>query len=139
MNSLDALELLELDDDFTAEDLKKAYRRESKYWHPDVCADPDAAFMFTQMGEARTVLEKRLERRQKPKPGGRRQRAEPFSRFRAPQGQAEDLASALFGDGPDLSGMFCVRDMVGDRCDCVECAKRNAFRSEVADLLEDMT
>lgn len=127
MDSQTALELLGLEHGYTADDLRKAYRSESKKWHPDVSTEPDAAEMFRAIGEAKEVLDKHLERRGRstiPKANTepfRYYEEPPVSRFTAPKGQAEDLASALFGDGPDLSGNFCVADMIGDRCDCERC------------------
>lgn len=40
----------------TAGEIKKAYRRLSLQWHPDVCKEPDAQEMFIKINEAYKVL-----------------------------------------------------------------------------------
>jgi DnaJ domain len=40
----------------TPEEVKKAYRRLSLQWHPDVCSEPDAQEMFIKINEAYKIL-----------------------------------------------------------------------------------
>jgi len=40
----------------TPEEIKKAYRRLSLQWHPDMCKEPDAQEMFIKINEAYKVL-----------------------------------------------------------------------------------
>lgn len=40
----------------SAEEIKSAYRRMAKQWHPDVCREPDAAEQFKRINEAYLVL-----------------------------------------------------------------------------------
>jgi DnaJ-domain-containing protein 1 len=44
-------------------DLKKAYRRAARQWHPDVCNDPDAGEQFRKIDHAYKVLKDPLDRR----------------------------------------------------------------------------
>lgn len=47
----------------TDSEIKKAYRRTAKQWHPDVCNDPGAEEQFKRINEAYQVLSKPLQRR----------------------------------------------------------------------------
>ncbi len=38
------------------QDIRSAYRRLARQWHPDVCSEPDAAVMFRQIQHAYSVL-----------------------------------------------------------------------------------
>lgn len=44
-------------------DLKQAYRRLARQWHPDVCREPDAAKMFRSIDQAYKTLDDPLLRR----------------------------------------------------------------------------
>ncbi len=48
--------VLGVDDDASAEDLKRAYRQQARASHPDVNPEPDAALRFRQVTEAFRVL-----------------------------------------------------------------------------------
>lgn len=41
---------------FTQDEIKTAYRRMAKQWHPDVCREPDAHKMFLRIREAWDIL-----------------------------------------------------------------------------------
>lgn len=115
MDSRTALEMFDLPSDFTEQQLRKAYRRESKDWHPDVSQLEGAEEVFKALTEAKECLDAVLERRKRPSGDLR-------NSIRVPEGKAQTVADLLFGDErPDLSGDFCVRDMIGDRCDCRDC------------------
>lgn len=47
----------------TDPEIKKAYRRTAKQWHPDVCSDPGAGDQFRRINEAYEILSKPLQRR----------------------------------------------------------------------------
>jgi len=49
--------------DIAAADLKSAYRRAARQWHPDVCTDPDAGEQFILIQRAYEVLSNPLQRR----------------------------------------------------------------------------
>lgn len=52
----DYYEVLEVDRQATAEDLRRAYRRLAKRYHPDVNKDPEAEERFKEINEAYAVL-----------------------------------------------------------------------------------
>jgi len=56
MKFKDYYEILGLDRNATAEDIKKAYRRLARKYHPDVSKEPDAESRFKEMKEAYEVL-----------------------------------------------------------------------------------
>ncbi len=56
MAKKDYYEILGIDRNATKEEIKKAYRRLSKKYHPDVSDDPDAAEKFKEITEAYEVL-----------------------------------------------------------------------------------
>ena len=47
----------------TDKELKSAYRRTAKQWHPDVCSDPGAEEQFKRINEAYEILKNPLQRR----------------------------------------------------------------------------
>jgi hypothetical protein len=47
----------------TADEIKSAYRRMARQWHPDVCKEPDAAEQFKVINHAYQVLSDELQRR----------------------------------------------------------------------------
>jgi hypothetical protein len=55
--------LLGLRPSATADEVKAAYRRLAKQWHPDVCAEPDATERFKTLGAAYEVLKDEALRR----------------------------------------------------------------------------
>ncbi|MDV3192787.1 MAG: DnaJ domain-containing protein, partial [Sweet potato little leaf phytoplasma] len=52
----DYYEVLELSRDAKLDDIKKAYRRLSKKYHPDVCKEANADAKFKEVQEAFDVL-----------------------------------------------------------------------------------
>ncbi|HEX54643.1 MAG: molecular chaperone DnaJ [Candidatus Altiarchaeales archaeon] len=56
MAKRDYYEILGVDRDATPEEIKRAYRRLAKKYHPDVCKDPDAEEKFKEISEAYEVL-----------------------------------------------------------------------------------
>ena len=51
-----AYETLGVPPESTIDDIKKAYRRLSTKWHPDVNKDPDAPRTFAEISEAYAIL-----------------------------------------------------------------------------------
>lgn len=56
MNRIQALQLLGLNDNYTDDELKSAYRKKAHKYHPDLNHDADAPMMFMQMKEAHDFL-----------------------------------------------------------------------------------
>lgn len=52
-------EILELSEDCSQEDVKKAFRRLARKYHPDKCKDPDAQEKFQKLGEGNQLFELR--------------------------------------------------------------------------------
>lgn len=55
--------LLGIDQSATPEQVKSAYRRAARQWHPDVNRDPDAAQVFHRLSEAYNVLSEPRQRK----------------------------------------------------------------------------
>lgn len=74
MRFVDYYEVMGLKPDATPEDIKKAYRRLARKYHPDVSKEPEAEEKFKQLGEAYEVLkdpDKRAEYDELRRYGGR--------------------------------------------------------------------
>ena len=56
MRFIDYYDVMGLKEDASAADIKKAYRRLARKYHPDVSKEPDAEEKFKQLGEAHEVL-----------------------------------------------------------------------------------
>ena len=56
MEFKDYYKILGVARDATAEDIKKAYRKLARKYHPDVSKEPDAAARMAEVNEANTVL-----------------------------------------------------------------------------------
>lgn len=53
---------LAIKNDATAEEIKAAYRRMAKQWHPDVCKEPNAAEQFKSIKYAYDILSESIKR-----------------------------------------------------------------------------
>lgn len=78
MQFKDYYEVMGLARDASQEDVKKAYRRLARKYHPDVSSEPDAEARFKQLGEAYEVLKDPEKRTAYDKLGDRWQEGQEF-------------------------------------------------------------
>ncbi len=78
MQYKDYYEVMGLPRDASQEDIKKAYRRLARKYHPDVSSEPDAEARFKEIGEAYEVLKDPEKRAAYDKLGDRWQEGEEF-------------------------------------------------------------
>ena len=64
MAKRDYYEVLGLDKSASAQDIKRAYRKLARQYHPDINQEPDAADKFKELGEAYEVLSDEQKRAQ---------------------------------------------------------------------------
>src|ERR687892_2646398 len=84
----DLYEVLGVSSDASPEEIKRAYRRLARQYHPDVSEDPEADRRFKEINLAYQTLSD---------PGKRRQ----YDMF-----GGEGLTPDMFGFGPDLADLF---------------------------------
>ncbi len=91
----DYYKIMGVDREAAAEDIKRAYRRLARKYHPDVSKEPDAEERFKEIGEAYEVLRDPEKRAAYDSLGTRR----PGEEFRPPPGWEFDVGGAGTGAG----------------------------------------
>ena len=103
MNKRDYYEILGLSKNATDEEIKRAFRKLAKQYHPDINKDPGAEEKFKEIGEAYAVLSDPAKRRQYDQFGhaafqnGGGGSAGGFSGFDASDINLDDILNDLFG------------------------------------------
>src|SRR5687768_18597279 len=111
MDYVDYYKILELDKSATTDQVKKAYRKLARKYHPDLNPDnKEANKMFQQINEANEVLSDPEKRKKYDQYGKDWQHADEFEKMRQQQGRyqsanrGETFASDFGGD--DFSDFF---------------------------------
>lgn len=113
MEFIDYYKILEIDKNATAEDIKKAYRKLARKFHPDLNPnDKDAHKKFQQINEANEVLSDPEKRKKYDQYGKDWQHAEHFEKQRQSRPRQETYTAEDFADS-DFSSFF--QSMFGDR------------------------
>lgn len=68
MNSLEAFQILGLQNTASEEEIKATYRKLAKQWHPDINKEPDAGETFKQINRAYNLLIKPQPAKQRESP-----------------------------------------------------------------------
>ena len=105
MEFKDYYQVLGVPRDATAEQIKKAFRRLARRYHPDVSKEPDAAARMSEVNEAHAVLSDPEKRAAYDAIGQGRRQGEPFT---PPPGWDEgfEFSGRGFGDGAAGAGEF---------------------------------
>jgi curved DNA-binding protein len=110
MNFIDYYKILEIDKNSTASDIKKAYRKLARKYHPDLNPnDVDAKKNFQQINEANEVLSDPEKRKKYDKYGKDWQHAEQFENTRQYKEQSSDFSGQKYSreqSGGDFSDFF---------------------------------
>ena len=108
MNKKDYYEILGVSKTATDEEIKRAFRKLAKQYHPDVNKEPGAEEKFKEIGEAYSVLSDENKRRQYDQFGHAAFQngggSGGFSGFDAGDINLDDILSDLFGGGFGFSG-----------------------------------
>ena len=110
MEFIDYYKILEIDKSASVAEIKKAYRRLARKWHPDVNPNDSAAkIKFQQLSEANEVLSNPEKRKKYDKYGKDWERGEEYDAYKKQQSQynatGRQQASSDF-DGADFSDFF---------------------------------
>ena len=110
MNFIDYYKILEIDKNSTANDIKTAYRKLARKYHPDLNPnDVDAKKNFQQINEANEVLSDPEKRKKYDKYGKDWQHAEQFENARQNHEQSSDYSGQKYSraqTGGDFSDFF---------------------------------
>lgn len=110
MEFVDYYKTMGLEEDATAEDIKRAYRKLARKYHPDVSKEQDSEARFKEIGEAYNVLKDPERRREYDEL--KRYQGAPGGGFRAPPGWQQrgsinpDDFQAYSGGAADFSDFF---------------------------------
>lgn len=102
-------ETLEVSENSTPEEIKKAYRKLARKYHPDVNKDPSAEEKFKEINAAYEVLSNKEKKQQYDQYGDSMFGGQNFSDFARNQGTGVDLDEILrqmFGGSAGFSGGF---------------------------------
>jgi curved DNA-binding protein len=147
MEYKDYYKILGVPRDASADDIKHAYRRLARKYHPDVSKEPDAEARFKEVNEANEVLkdpEKRAaydalgdqwragQEFRPPPGGGTWQREYRFSAEDA--GQFSDFFTSLFGGGFGRGGEDLFRQSGQDQTVRVQVSLEDAYRGATRQL-----
>ncbi len=106
MEFIDYYKILEIDKNATAEEIKKAYRKLARKFHPDLNPnEKEAHKKFQQINEANEVLSDPEKRKKYDEYGKDWQHAEQFEKQRQSRPRQENYASEDFS-GSDFSSFF---------------------------------
>lgn len=106
MEFIDYYKILEIDKNASAEDIKKAYRKLARKFHPDLNpSDKEAHKKFQQINEANEVLSDPEKRRKYDQYGKDWQHAEHFEKQRQHRPAQESYTTEDFSEG-DFSDFF---------------------------------
>lgn len=107
MEFIDYYKALEIDKNATAEDIKKAYRKLARKFHPDLNPnDKEAHKKFQGINEANEVLSDPEKRKKYDQYGKDWQHAEHFEKHRQNQPRQESYTSEGFSGESDFSSFF---------------------------------
>lgn len=107
MEFIDYYKILEIDKSATAEDIKKAYRKLARKFHPDLNPDDKEAHKkFQRINEANEVLSDPEKRKKYDQYGKDWQHAEHFEKQRQHQPRQEGYTSDDFSGDEDFSSFF---------------------------------
>jgi curved DNA-binding protein len=107
MEFIDYYKILELDKSATADDIKKAYRKLARKFHPDLNPkDKEAHKKFQQINEANEVLSDPVKRKKYDEYGKDWQHAEHFEKQRHSQARYENYTGGDFSGEGDFSSFF---------------------------------
>ncbi|MEO7989362.1 MAG: DnaJ C-terminal domain-containing protein [Chryseolinea sp.] len=105
MEFIDYYKILEIDKIASADEVKKAYRKLARKFHPDLNPnDKDAHKKFQQINEANEVLSDSEKRKKYDQYGKDWEHAEHFEQFRQNQSHHGGNAGGNFSQGHDFSG-----------------------------------
>ncbi|VXB92146.1 Molecular chaperone DnaJ [Flavobacterium sp. 9AF] len=113
MEFIDYYKILEIDKNATADDIKKAYRKLARKWHPDVNPnDANAKIKFQQINEANEVLSNPEKRKKYDKYGKNWEHGEEYEKYQQQQRQQKEYSqdsgyqSTSDFNGEDFSDFF---------------------------------
>ena len=97
---------LDVSQDASADEIKKAYRRLARKYHPDVNKDPGAEEKFKEINAAYEILSDEQKRRQYDQYGDNMFGGQNFHDFAHAQGGAnlDDILRSIFGGGGGFGG-----------------------------------
>ena len=130
MKFQDYYKTLEVDRNATEADIKKAYRKLARKYHPDVSKEKNAEDKFKQVGEAYEVLKDAEKRKAYDELGENWKQGQGFTP--PPGWQQQHQGHSGFSEGGDFSDFFS--SMFGDRAGGAGFGQRRTFKRRGDDL-----